>query len=357
MSSPGDFHASLALRVPIIQAPMAGVSSPEMAAAASNAGGLGSLGVGAMGCEEARLAIRRFRQLSSGPVNVNVFAHPPAQLDPAKDRAWLAQLSPLFRQFNAQPPKALREVYSSFLSDPDMLAMLLEERPEVVSFHFGLPSPAQLPALRQASMMLIATATNPAEARAIESAGLDGVIAQGYEAGGHRGSFDATAADAGLTTIALTRLLIRTVRLPVLAAGGIMDGAGIGAALALGAAAAVLGTAFVGTHESLASPAYRARLFGPEARHTAMTAVISGRLARCLDNDFVRWGAHVRAGDIPAYPVAYDAAKALHAAATAAGSSEFGAHWAGQGAPLARAMPVRKLMQCLEAELEASAEC
>jgi nitronate monooxygenase len=149
--------------------------------------------------------------------------------------------------------------------------------------------------------------------------------------------------------------LIRTVRLPVLATGGIMDGAGIAAALALGASAAQLGTAFVGSNESLASAAYRQRLFSLSAQRTAMTAVISGRSARCLENEFVRWGADIGAQDIPDYPVAYDAGKALHAAASAAGSSEFGPHWAGQGAPLARAMSAQELVRCLETELDAGA--
>jgi nitronate monooxygenase len=232
-----------------------------------------------------------------------------------------------------------------------MLAVLLEARPEVVSVHFGLPHPEQIEALRAAGIALIATATNLDEARAIEAAGLDAIVAQGFEAGGHRGMFDPDAVDARLGTFALTRVLVRNVSLPIIAAGGIMDGAGIAAAMALGASAAQLGTAFVATDESLADAAYRERLLGDDAHHTTMTRAISGRPARGLRNDFTRLGANVRDDEIPEYPIAYAAGKALHAAAKARGSSGYGAQWAGQGAPLARAMPAGELMRTLAREL------
>jgi nitronate monooxygenase len=200
--------------------------------------------------------------------------------------------------------------------------------------------------------VLLATATNLAEAKAAAAAGIDAVVAQGYEAGGHRGVFDPDAPDDRLGTVALTRLLVRAVGVPVVAAGGIMDGAGVAAALALGAAAAQLGTAFVACPESAADAGYRAALLGPPAEHTVMTAAISGRPARCLANRFTALGTDVPATAVPAYPVAYDAGKALHAAAKARGEFGYGAQWAGQGAPLARSLPAAELVARLKEELE-----
>lgn len=342
----------LRMRVPIVQAPMAGVSSPAMAAGVGRRGGLGSLGVGAMTADRARAAVREVRRLGDGPLNVNVFAHQPARMHAGKAAAWLQRLRPEFGRVGAKPPEGLREIYTSFLVDDDMFAMLLEEKPEVVSFHFGLPHPDHIRALHAAGIVLVATATNLEEARAIEAAGLDAVVAQGYEAGGHRGVFDPDAEDSRLGTVALTRILVQTVGVPVVAAGGIMDGAGIAAVLALGAVSAQLGTAFVATDESLADTGYRERLFSDAAHHTVMTRVISGRPARSLANDFTDWGVIVPDGDVPDYPMAYDAGKSLHVAAKAGGRTGYGAHWAGQGAPLARSMPVDALMRALKSELD-----
>ncbi|GGA01146.1 NAD(P)H-dependent flavin oxidoreductase [Dyella caseinilytica] len=342
----------LGIQVPIIQAPMAGVSSPAMAAAVSNQGGLGSMGVGAMTATQARDAIHQFRALSSGPLNINVFTHRPAQADPHKEQAWLQRLSAEFARTGAKPPQALREIYTSFLVDYDMLTMLLEEKPSVVSFHFGLPHQDQIEALHKAGITLMAAATNVEEALAIEAAGIDAVVAQGYEAGGHRGMFNPDAEDSRLGTFALTRVLAKTVKVPVIAAGGIMDGKGIAAVLALGASAAQLGTAFIATDESLADAGFRQTLFSDAAHHTVMTRVISGRPARCLANAFTRWGATVPDADVPDYPITYDAGKSLNAAGKAAGQSGYGAQWAGQGAPLARSMTTQALMQTLKAELD-----
>lgn len=342
----------LAIRVPIIQAPMAGVSSPAMAAAVSESGGLGSLGVGAMNADKAREAIRQFRALSAGPLNVNVFVHQPAYANASKEAAWLQRLRPEFERYGAKTPESLREIYTSFLEDEDMLAMFVEEKPKVVSFHFGLPHPKQVEALHGAGAVLLATATNVEEAKAIQSAGIDAVVAQGYEAGGHRGAFDPDAKDSCLGTFALTRVLTRTIDIPVIAAGGIMDGAGIAAALKLGACAAQLGTAFVATDESLVDKGYREQLFSDAAHHTVMTRAISGRPARGLANAFTHLGTSIPADVIPDYPIAYDAGKSLNAAAKAAGEAGYGAQWAGQGAPLARSMSSRALMKALQDELD-----
>lgn len=260
----------------------------------------------------------------------------------------------MFAEFGAEPPQALRTIYRSFADDPEMLAMLLESAPPVVSFHFGLPSADAITALRERDIVLLATATNVGEARAIEAAGIDAIVAQGIEAGGHRGVFDSTQLDDALGTVALTRLLVREVGLPVIAAGGIMDGAGIAAVLNLGAVAAQLGTAFIACPESAADDAYRSALTGPGAYHTILTRLISGRPARALANRFTALAA--TAGDRlpPDYPIAYDAGKALHMAAKVMGEHGFGAQWAGQGAPLARAIPAAKLIETLRTELQSA---
>ena len=340
----------LGIRLPLIQAPMAGVSTPALAAAVSNAGALGSLGLGNLDATAARTMIEATRALTGNPFNVNLFVHRPARPDAAREAAWLAALRPLFQQYDAEPPAALHEIYTSFAEDDAMLAMLLATAPRVVSFHFGLPDSTIITALKQAGCLLLATATNLTEARAAEAAGIDMLVAQGWEAGGHRGMFDVAATDEQLDTFTLTRQLARHSTLPVIAAGGIMDGRGIRAALDAGAIAAQLGTAFVSCPESSADVAYREAL--RHADHTLMTSAISGRPARCLANKFTQWGM----GDIPPhpdYPIAYDAGKALNAAAKAAGESGYGAQWAGTHAHASRFLPAAALVAQLMQEAAA----
>ncbi|WP_176590962.1 nitronate monooxygenase family protein [Sphingobium sp. EM0848] len=344
---------SLGLAHPIIQAPMAGVSTPDMAAAVSNAGALGSIGVGATDAEGARAMIEAVRARTDRPFNVNLFTHRPAQGDVVREQAWLEALAPLFHHHDAEPPASLCEIYRSFVEDDAMLAVLVDLAPAVVSFHFGLPDARRVAALKEAGCLLFATATSLDEARQVREAGVDAVVAQGYEAGGHRGVFDPDAPDDRLGCLALTRLLVAQAGLPVIAAGGIMDGAGVRAALDLGAVAAQLGTAFIACPESSADAAYCAALSGPAALHTIMTRAISGRPARCLANRFTQWGEDCGL-EPPAYPIAYDAGKALNAAAKANGEGGFGAQWAGQGAPLARALPAADLVAALAAELAAT---
>jgi nitronate monooxygenase len=341
----------VAIDVPIVQAPMAGISTPAMAAAVANAGALGSIGVGATDAAGARKMIAAVRERSSRSLNVNVFCHRPAKADPPREAAWIERLRPEFDRFGARPPASLSEIYRSFVEDDAMLAMLLEERPKVVSFHFGVPSPDRVQALRQAGIVLLGSATSLAEGRLLAAAGVHAIVAQGYEAGGHRGVFDPEAEDDRLGTMALTRLLVRALDLPVIAAGGIMDGAGVAAAMRLGASAAQLGTAFVACAESQADAGYRATLMGEAAHHTVMTRAISGRPARCLANRFTALGMTLSPRDVPAYPIAYDAGKALNAAGKAAGDPGFGAQWAGQGAPLARALPAADLVRQLATEI------
>lgn len=352
-ASTAHLLARLRIELPILQAPMAGVSSPAMAAAVSEAGGLGALGVGATSAAGARKMITEYTARTNRPLNVNLFTHKPAQADTAREAAWIAHLAPDFATYSATPPQHLTEIYTSFLADDAMLAMLLEERPAIVSLHFGLPDAKRLAALREAGILLLATVTSLAEARQAEAAGIDVLVAQGYEAGGHRGMFNQSAPDDRLGTLALTRILAAQSSLPVIAAGGIMDGAGINATLALGAAAAQLGTAYIATDESLADEGYRAALFSDAANHTIMTSAISGRPARCLANRFTKLGAQVSPAEIPAYPITYDLGKALHAAAKAKGEFGYGAQWAGQGAPLARKLPAAILTRTLAAEMRA----
>ena len=342
---------TLAIDLPIIQAPMAGVSSPALAAAVANAGALGSIGVGATDADGARRMIAAVRERSKRSLNVNVFCHRPAVSDYTLEASWLDLLRPHFERFGAKPPLRLKEIYRSFVEDDAMLAALLADKPRVVSFHFGLPSAERIRMLREAGIVLLASATSVAEGRAAANAGVQAVVAQGYEAGGHRGSFDADAEDDCLGTMALTRLLVRQLDVPVIAAGGIMDGAGIAAALRLGAGAAQLGTAFIACPESDADTGYREALASDAANHTVMTRAISGRPARCLRNRFTVLGAGLSARQIPAYPITYDAGKALNAAAKAAHEAGYGAQWAGQGAPLARKLPAAQLVASLAEEL------
>jgi len=345
----------LKIELPIIQAPMAGVSSPALAAAVANAGALGSIGLGATDADGARGMFKHFAERSARSLNANVFCHAPARPDAAVEAAWIAYLRPYFAAFGAQPPPQLREIYRSFVADDAMLAALLEARPRVVSFHFGVPAAERIQALRAAGIVLLASATNLAEARVAAAAGVQGLVAQGFEAGGHRGVFDPDAPDDCLSTAVLTRLLVRELNIPVIAAGGIMDGAGIAAALRLGASAAQLGTAFIACQESDADAGYRQALASEAAHHTVMTRAISGRPARCLGNAFTALGAKVPAPRIPSYPIAYDAGKSLNAAAKAAGDTRYGAQWAGQGAAQSRAgLAAAALVELLASELRAA---
>lgn len=349
----GELLRRLELQLPIIQAPMAGVSTPAMAAAAANAGALGSMGIGATNAEGAEKMIRAARDLTRCALNINVFCHKPAAANRAVEAAWIEKLRPDFVRVGAQPPARLSEIYTSFVADDATLETLVRLRPEVVSFHFGLPAPERIRALRNAGCVLLACATSLAEAELLVGAGVDAIVAQGYEAGGHRGVFDPDARDDCLGTLALTRVLVRKLHgVPVIAAGGIMDGAGIAAALRLGAVAAQLGTAFVACPESSADEGFRAALQSDAALHTVVTSAISGRPARCLANRFTQLGESVARAEIPAYPIAYDAGKALHAAAKAKLEFGYGAQWAGQGAPLARMLPTAELVRELGVELE-----
>jgi nitronate monooxygenase len=340
----------LKIQHPIIQAPMVGVSTPELVAAVSNAGALGSLALGASTAAQVEAMIRATRALTSAPFNVNLFCHRPAVADTAREAAWLTQLQPLFAEFGAQPPAQLNEIYLSFLANEDTLNVLLKERPAVASFHFGLPPRAWITALKAAGIVTLACVTSVEEALLAEEAGVDALVAQGVEAGGHRGVFDTTQ-DRLLGTFAVTSLVARASSLPVIAAGGIMNGAGIAAALQLGASAVQMGTAFILTPESAANAHFRAALLGERAHNTRVSPAISGRPARGMVNRLFDELDGLGAGNLPDYPIAYDAAKALVAAASAQGNTDFAVQWAGQGAPLARELPTARLIEVLMEEL------
>ncbi|MCJ2184539.1 nitronate monooxygenase [Novosphingobium sp. 1949] len=344
----------LSLALPLIQAPMAGTSTPALAAAVAEAGALGSLAVGHLAPEAAHGAIAELRGRTDRPFNLNLFVHQPPRPDPIGERAWIDALAPQFAAYAGKPPETLETIYTSLLESEAMLGVVETAAPAVVSFHFGLPSPAAVARLKRAGCRLVASVTALEEAQAAQRAGMDALVAQGWEAGGHRGIFDPDDPDAQLSTPALVRTLARWGKLPVIAAGGIMDGADIRTALNHGAVAVQMGTAFLACPETAADAAYRAAMASDAAQRTVMTRLISGRPARCLANRFTALEEVPGLPVVAAYPRAYHAGKALNAAARAQGETGFGAQWAGQGAPRARAMGAADLVRTLAAELAAT---
>lgn len=349
-----DLLSRLQIDLPIIQAPMAGVSTPAMAAAVSNAGALGSIAIGAESINGAKKMIAATQQLTTRSLNINVFCHATAPANPAVESKWIDKLRSEFALFGGSPPEVLEEIYKSFAVNHEVLELLVQAKPKVVSFHFGLPSAEQIRTLHDTGIVLFASVTNLSEAAAAVAAGIDAVIAQGYEAGGHRGLFYPSMPDDRLSVAVLTRILVRELHVPVISAGGIMDGAGIASVLQLGAAAAQLGTAFIACPESAADQGYLDVLRSDAAFHTVMTSIISGRPARCLPNRFTALENSVASEEIPSYPRAYHAAKSLHTLAKGKSEFGYGAQWAGQGAPLARSMPAAELIKVLAAELQAA---
>ncbi|EOF4704730.1 NAD(P)H-dependent flavin oxidoreductase [Klebsiella oxytoca] len=332
---------------PIIQAPMAGVSTPELAAAVSHAGALGSLGLGSSTVAQAEALINRTRQLTTRPFNVNLFCHDPAIRDPQREAQWIEQLRPEFARFNRHPPEVLAEIYLSFKQNPQMTELLFDLAPAVVSFHFGIPDREIIRRMREKGIVTLASATCVKEALWIAAHGIDMVVAQGYEAGGHRGMFDPLAPDGQMSTFTLVQALRQRVELPIIAAGGIMDGAGINSVMNLGAEAVQLGTAFVLCPESAADADYRQAIKDRSDGQTFLTSAISGRPARCITNG---WREMKELHAVPAYPVAYDVGKALATAAKAQGDHQYGAHWAGQGVNLIRELSAAELIQTLISE-------
>lgn len=345
---------ALQINFPLIQAPMAGVSTPELAAAVSNAGALGSVSVGASNPAQASAMLTRLRELTTAPFNVNLFCHTPPARNAECENSWIDRFRPLFAQYGAQPPASLTEIYPTFNADSPMLDVVLDAMPAAVSFHFGLPEQRVLDRLKSRGIATLASATSVEEARLIAQAGVDFIVAQGIEAGGHRGMFDPEKADAQMSTLALVQAILSDSDHPVIAAGGIMDGKSIAAMLKLGVTGVQMGTAFILCPESAANAAWRAALKSDAAAHTELTAAISGRPARCIRNAFCDVTRGISAKAIPAYPLTYALGKALNAAAAAQGEHGFGAQWAGQGAMLARELPAGQLVQTLKAEYQAA---
>lgn len=343
-----DVLAQLSIRYPIFLAPMAGTSTPELAAKVSNAGGLGALGLGAATPEAAKAAILKTQQLTNQPFQVNFFCHEPTIYNDADAQQWIEYLRPQFEEFDAQPPHTLKPIYASFIENDELLDVVLETRPKAVSFHFGLPTSQQIAALKNAGIVTMVTVTQLTEARLAEAAGIDILIAQGVEAGGHRGTFNPQL-DAGLNTLDLIYLLPQYVDLPIVAAGGLMNGHDIKMYLELGACAGQLGTAFVQCAESAANDAYRELLFDQPV--TQITDSISGRPARGLFNT---WHSAIDDPNRPkhaGYPYTYDLGKQLHAAASHHHEHGFGAYWAGSQVAQIRRMDADELMQTLISEL------
>lgn len=262
-----------------------------------------------------------------------------------------SQIPAPFDQYKAPVPDKLTEIYQTFQHNEAMLEVLLKTRPAAVSFHFGLPGDSVIEQLKAKGIVTLATATNLHEVAEIEAKEIDFVVAQGQEAGGHRGMFDPDQEDSMLSTFTLVQAIRQASQLPVIAAGGIMDGAGIAAMQRIGAIGAQLGTAFILCPESAASAAYRAALKSEQALTTLFTSAISGRPARSLNNAFCQATQHISAHSIPPYPLTYALGKALASAAAAEGEWGFAAQWAGQGASLARELPAGHLVALLAAEL------
>ena len=338
----------LAIKHPIFLAPMAGISTPELAAEVSNQGGLGSLGLGASTLVAARQQILQTQALTEQAFQVNFFCHPTALLDTALSKQWIEYLAPQFEKYHAIAPTELTCIYPSFLDNDDYLNLVLETRPKAVSFHFGIPHTHQIQALKDAGIITLVSATNLPEALKIQAAGIDIIIAQGIEAGGHRGIFNPIF-DSALTTGDLVQLLKQYCNLPIVAAGGIMTGQQALLLMQLGAEAVQLGTAFVQCKNSNANAAYRKALFNQPL--TQISNSISGRAARGLIN---HWHTQVDRPERPAvanYPYGYDLGKQLNAAAVAQGNDDFGAFWAGSNVAQIRDLTAADLINQLVLEM------
>ncbi len=330
-----DLLDLLGIEHPIIQAPMAGANGSAMAIAVSEAGGLGSLPCAMLDAAKTRAEIGVIRQQTAKPVNVNFFCHKPAVPNPDRDAAWKQYLAAYYEEFGLDASASAKAVNRAPF-DEAMCDIVEDLKPEVVSFHFGLPEKPLLERVKAAGCRVLGSATTVEEARWLEDNGCDAVIAQGNEAGGHRGMFltDDFATQAG--TFALVPQVVDAVKAPVIAAGGIADGRGVAAAFALGAAGAQIGTAYLFTPESLISDLHRTALDAARDDGTALTNLFSGRPARGLMNRIMREIGPM--SDLaPAFPTAGGALAPLKAAAEARGASDFTSLWSGQAASLCQA--------------------
>ena len=330
---------------PIVQAPMAGFATVGLAAAVCEAGALGSIGCATMQPQQAAKTIEELRRLTSGPINVNFFCHAQAKADTGRERAWHDRLAPYYRELGidheSPPPRLDIAPFGEA-----MCSVVADAKPEVVSFHFGLPSPDLLARVKAAGCRIISSATTVEEALWLEARGVDAIIAQGYEAGGHRGTFLAADSNRAMAsqpgTLALVPQIVDAVSVPVVAAGGIADGRGIAAAFALGAAGTQIGTAFLLCPEAATSSLYRNDLKHARGDATVLTNVFTGKPARALVNRLA-----LEVGPIsdaaPDFPLPMGGSAPLRAKAEQQGSSDFTPFWSGQAATLASEMPAKTL--------------
>jgi nitronate monooxygenase len=345
--------ARLGLAAPIVQAPMAGgPSSPELVAACSAAGALGSFGFAYTQPEEMKKQCAWVRGKTDGPFGINLFTSPqPAPIDPAAQRAALAAVAGYYQELGLPPPEPVNAPYV-----PDLGAQLdavAEIRPRVFTVHLNDLEKERIKAFQSLGILVGGSATCVAEAKRLEQLGFDFVVAQGGEAGGHRGSYLRDPYQSLAGTLALVRLVARAVKLPVVAAGGIMDGEGVAAALALGAELAQLGTAFIPCPESGAPQIHKDLLLASTEDSTRLTEKFSGKPARGLANRFIEEMAAKNAPQL-AFPAQNAVTGRLRQASAKAGRGDFVALWAGQAAPLSRALPAAELIARLESEAIAS---
>ena len=341
------FSEKLGLRLPVIQAPMAGgPSTQELVAAVSAAGGLGSFGFAYTQPDEMKRQVAWVRAKTDRPLGINLFvADLPAAIDPTAQRGALEAVAGYYAELGVPGPSPVSTPYA-----PDLEAQLLaieDLRPKVLTVHLGSLPAERVGKLKRLGIVVGGSATCVAEAQGLQSLGFDFVIAQGGEAGGHRGTYLRDPADALTGTLALTRLVVRAVKVPVVAAGGIMDGAGIAAVLALGAQAAQLGTAFLACPESGAPEVHKKTLLSSPEDETRITDKFSGRAARGIANRFMK---EMESAPVLAFPAQNYVTSALRAASARAGKPDFVSMWAGQAAPLARALPAAELIARLETE-------
>lgn len=335
------------VELPIVQAPMAGACDSRLVIAVSKAGGVGSLPCAMLSVEQIRSEMSLIREHTTGPINLNFFCHEPPEGEGLNDDAWYARLATYYEELGLEKTKAPAGICQPF--NAELCALVEELKPEIVSCHFGLPEAGLLARVKAAGCLVISSATTVAEARWLEAQGCDAIIAQGYEAGGHRGMFltDNVAGQAG--TLALVPQVVDAVKIPVIAAGGIADGRGIAAAFALGAAGVQIGTAYLFTPEATITPLHRAALLGASDDQTALTNVFSGRPARGLINRIMREAGPLSA-DVPAFPLAGAALAPLKKQAEMSGSTDFTSLWSGQSAGLGRTCDAGELTRTLADE-------
>src|SRR6201992_480294 len=330
---------------PIVQAPMAGIMDADLVIAAAQGGALGSLPCAMISPEKARKQVNIIRQRVSAPVNLNFFCHKPVEADPAREAGWKQRLGEYYREHGLDPAAPVTAANRAPFGAA-MCAVVEELKPEVVSFHFGLPDQALLKRVKAAGSLVMGSATIVREAIWLEENGADVIIAQGAEAGGHRGMFLTENIAEQPGTFALVPQVVDAVKVPVIAAGGIADGRGIAAAFALGAAGVQIGTAYLRCPESKVIGPARVALAQARDDCTVITNVMTGRPARGVQNRLMREAGPI-SPDAPAFPHAATALGPLKAAAESLGKVDFTNLWAGQAVRLGREMPAAELTRAL----------